>query len=236
MKKYFQIILLLVCCFNSKAQNFKPKTASYKPRFYLGITRGYSKHEIFYKENIVQPGTFYFGPWQLVGGFTIHDKLAVETILLIHKESSRSRAEGISLDGLPMAEYLNSNAKGFAIPVKFKYVVRKNNISPFQIDIIGGVILVRQQADSEFTKVKNQQIVDYYYIEGVSSNMYATFGISGRYLLWNRLELVAESGFNRILKNVPAEVHRNIIGNPSGLTGNHNIGVRYRFDLKFSKK
>ncbi|GAA3917769.1 hypothetical protein [Hymenobacter algoricola] len=60
-------------------------------------------------------------------------------------------------------------------------------------------------------------------------------GISGRFQLIPHLELVADFGFNHVLRNVSGEVHTSLIGNPTGLTRNRSIGLRYRFNPRIAK-
>ncbi|MFD2785417.1 outer membrane beta-barrel protein [Hymenobacter rubripertinctus] len=233
--KIILIVIMTLVSICSRAQDSGDSKLLHK--YHLTVSRGYSVYEVFYDSRSgIQPSVISFGPWQLGVGVNVSNRLSMETGLLYSKQHSESIAQGTGLNGMPIAERLKSNSQAIGMPIKFRYAIRRNAKSRFQADVIGSISFVRQQADSEFTRTEGVDVLDYYYKQGESSDFYVTAGLSGRYLLWKHLEIVGELSFNHILKDLPSEVHTNVIGNPTGLTENHKIGLRYNFNFKLPKR
>ncbi|RSK36226.1 hypothetical protein [Hymenobacter metallilatus] len=234
--KRAMIMMILYFLFTAWSLGQEVQHEKHKPKFYISVSRGYNKYEIFYKNNsALPPTTLYFGPWQLVAALNVNNRLFIESSLLRHTEYSRSSAMGISTNGIPMAEYLTSSLKATGFPLMIRYALRKDDNKRLQVDILSNIVFVKHKADSEFKRIEGSDTVGYYYVQGSSFNVYAMVGVSGRYLVYKNLEIIGQIGFNHVLKSVPAEVHTAVIGNRTGLTGNHTIGLRYKFDFKFGK-
>ncbi len=66
---------------------------------------------------------------------------------------------------------------------------------------------------------------------GATMQGYVTAGLGGCFFLNRHLEGVFDYGYIRNLREAPAHVHLNVVGNKWGLTRTVSLGLRYRFNL-----
>jgi hypothetical protein len=237
MNAYKIIATFMLAVFNSlntSAQSFEAKR---KFMFYVTVSRGDSKYVVRYPYTPTYPfGSISFSSWRPAVGFFISPQLAIEYTWSKHSRTDRQTATGTTMNGRPAMEELLSTNDAWAIPLTARYNLLRGKQRRFNVDVLAGLSFVNSRATSRFTRIEDGQVVNGYYVEAEGSGFHGMVGLAGRYAVGQHFELVGDFGFNRPLRKVEPEYYRLIIGNPSGLTRNRSIGLRYRFNLRKPRK
>ncbi|QNH63361.1 outer membrane beta-barrel protein [Hymenobacter sediminicola] len=235
MKNILSLGIILLAAAISHAQVVPKPPVRYK--FYVAGAHGYTKHEIFYKSPSVYPNSTTIGPWKPTVGVNFNERFSIEISRWrdIEDNEYKMSASGTKLDGTPVREYTGSYSYSRGIPLTGRYAFTRSTSNRLKLEVIGGISYVTTKASLEERRIEGEEEVSYEFVSAQSSNLYVSAGLGGRFQLGKHLEIVGDYGFNRILRNVDGATHRQIIGNPTGLTRNRSIGLRYRFNFKINK-
>ena len=206
------------------------------PIFYFGVNASNNRYETFYRGSAsAWPSTTLLRPWSASFGLAINKRLEIGVQYMAQNEESLSKAAGVNANGLAISTILHDERQSWVLPLLVRYSLFHRSNGRFNLDVLGGTTFLSDRFVAELTRTEGQEVIAYRYNQGAGFNLYATAGLGARYLFGKHLELVGEIAYSRVLKNVEPDVHRLLLGNPTGLTRSNSIGLRYRFNFKINK-
>jgi hypothetical protein len=228
--------VLLVCLLSegALAQTAPAQTPKKRPlpaKFYIGAQL--AAHQYFVQHEGFMPNKTNVSPWYVNLGYRFLPRFALQAGVL----SSHVRDDHQSTFVMPNGggiRYSNSSDQEWntAIPVALRFTLVRRLDQRFKIDVFAGGTWVHSRALIESSQTLAGVTTNYERKESRAPGYFLSLGVSGRYILTRRWEVIFDHTRNRNLAAIPAQTYFLIRGRESPWIGSVGIGGCYRFDVK----